>query len=353
MTNGKALLVLPSSGTLLSPQDEAALTDLYVRGTPANTVRAYESDLGYITAWKLLTFSTDLVWPEREEVALRFLLDHARDLETDPPESASRQVAEVMVERGLRKSLACPAPSTLDRRIASWRVFHRMRNMPSPFEAPLLRDARSKARRAMATSRRRKSANPVTRDVLETLLTACGGDLRGLRDRAILCLGWASGGRRRSEISQLDLDDLDRSEVASTGVIRFTMRGSKTTQTGKTPTLLLQGRAARIVEAWIKEAQINGGALFRPMSKGGRVLDRRLSPDGVASILKTRLAQAGFEDGFASPHGLRSGFLTQAALDGAPLQAAMRLSLHRSVPQAMAYYDEVEIADNPATKLLD
>ena len=352
MTDRKALLVLPTSGSLLSPHDEEALTDLYVRGTPANTVRAYESDLGYITAWKLLTFRTDLVWPEREDVALRFLLDHARDLETDPPESDSRQVAEVMVERGLRKSLACPAPSTLDRRIASWRVFHRMRNLPSPFEAPLLRDARSKARRAMATPRRRKSANPVTRDVLETLLSACGGDLRGLRDRAILCLGWASGGRRRSEISQLDLDDLDRSELVSIGVIRFTMRGSKTTSTGKTPLLLLQGRAARIVEAWIVEAGIEDGPLFRPMSKAGRVLDRRLSPDGVALILKTRLAQAGFEDGFASPHGLRSGFLTQAAMDGAPLQAAMRLSLHRSVPQAMAYYDEVEIADNPATKLL-
>jgi len=69
--------------------------------------------------------------------------------------------------------------------------------------------------------------------------------------------------------------------------------------------------------------------------------------------MKARLKAAGFEDGFASPHGLRSGFLTQAALDGAPLQAAMRLSLHRSVTQAMAYYDEVEIADNPATDLLD
>lgn len=353
MTARKALLVLPASGSLLSPQDEAALTDLYVRGTPANTVRAYESDLGYITAWKLLNFRADLTWPESQDVALRFLLDHARDLSEEPPESTARLVADVLIERGLRKSLACPAPSTLDRRIASWRTFHRMRNLPSPFESPLLRDARSKARRAAARPRARKSANPVKRDVLEALLTACGGDLRGLRDRAILCLGWASGGRRRSEISQLDLDDLDRSEVASTGVIRFTMRGSKTTSTGKTPPLLLQGRAARIVEAWIVEAEIEDGPLFRPMSKAGRVLDRRLSPDGVASILKTRLVQAGFEDGFASPHGLRSGFLTQAAMDGAPLQAAMRLSLHRSVAQAMAYYDEVEIADNPATKLLD
>lgn len=353
MTTRKALLVLPSSGSLLSPEDEAALSDLYVRGTPANTVRAYETDLGYITAWKLLTFRADLVWPEREDVALRFLLDHARDLGTEPAESAARQVAQVMIERGQRKSLACPAPSTLDRRIASWRTFHRMRNLPSPFEAPLLRDARSKARRAAARPRVRKSANPVTRDVLEALLSACGGDLRGVRDRALLCLGWASGGRRRSELSELDLDDLDRSEMAVTGQLRFTMRGSKTTASGKTPPLLVQGRAARMVEAWILEAGITDGPLFRPISKAGKVLARRLSADGVAMVLRSRLKSAGFEDGFATPHGLRSGFLTQAALDGAPLQAAMRLSLHRSVPQAMAYYDEVEIADNPATKLLD
>ena len=350
MNNTNALLVLPTSGTLLSPQDEAALTDLYVRGTPANTVRAYESDLGYITVWKLLTFRANLVWPEREDVALRFLLDHARDLERDPPQSAARQVAEVMVERGLRKSLTCPAPSTLDRRIASWRVFHRMRNLPSPFESPLLRDARTKARRAATVPRTRKSANPVTRDVLETLLIACGDDLRGLRDRAILCLGWASGGRRRSEISNLNLDDLDRSKFAEDGSIRFTLQDSKTT--GQSPTLILKGRAALTVETWIQVAEIKDGALFRPISKANRVLERRLSADGIASILKALLKSAGYEDGFATPHGLRSGFLTQAALDGAPLQAAMRLSLHRSVAQAMAYYDEVEIADNPAADLL-
>lgn len=353
MNERKSLPALPSSSALLSAEDEAALTDLYVRGTPANTVRAYESDLGYITAWKLLSFSTDLAWPEPQDVALRFVLDHARDLEQEPPESAARQVAEVLIERGLRRSFACPAPSTLDRKIASWRAFHRMRNLQSPFESPLLRDARSKARRAAARPRQRKSANPVTRDVLESLLGVCGGDIRGMRDRAILSLGWASGGRRRSEISNLDLDDLDRSEFEDTGTFRFTMRGSKTTETGKTPTLLLRGRAARILQAWIIEAALEDGPLFRPISKAGKVLKRRLSPDGIASILKVRLAQAGFEDGFASPHGLRSGFMSQAALDGAPLQAAMRLSLHKSVPQAMAYYDEVEIADNPAAKLLD
>lgn len=343
------LPALPSLNALLSAEDETALTDLYVRGTPANTVRAYETDLAYISAWKFLSFGKGLVWPEPEDVALRFLLDHSRDL-IGSDEDAAR-VAEVLIERGLRKTLACPAPSTLDRRIASWRAFHRMRNLPSPFETPLLRDARSKARRAMAKPRVRKSANPVTRDVLEALLTACGGDLRGLRDRAVLCLGWASGGRRRSEISGLDIDDLDRSEFKENGVIRFTLQTTKTT--GPSPILILKGRAALTLETWIQVAEIKTGPLFRPISKANRVLERRLSADGIATIMKARLKVAGFEDGFATAHGLRSGFLTQAALDGAPLQAAMRLSLHHSVAQAMAYYDEVEIADNPAADLLD
>ncbi|WP_254441282.1 hypothetical protein [Ruegeria atlantica] len=64
------------------------------------------------------------------------------------------------------------------------------------------------------------------------------------------------------------------------------------------------------------------------------------------------------------PHRLRSGFLNQVALDGAPIQAAMRQSLRRSVAQAQAqaqgqgqgqgqkYYDDVDTAENPATDLL-
>jgi len=128
---------------------------------------------------------------------------------------------------------------------------------------------------------------------------------------------------------------------------------TKTTAPGATPKLVLKGRAARAVVAWIDAAGIDGGPLFRPVSKAGRPLPRPLSPDGIYRIVKTRLAAAGLPEGFASPHGLRSGFLTQAALDGAPLQAAMRLSLHRSSAQAQRYYDDVDIAGNPATDLLD
>lgn len=52
------------------------------------------------------------------------------------------------------------------------------------------------------------------------------------------------------------------------------------------------------------------------------------------------------------PSGLRAGFLTQAALDGAPLAAAMKLSLHKSAVQAQKYYADVEMSENPATDLL-
>lgn len=69
-------------------------------------------------------------------MALRFILDHSTDLTEQP--GPAQKVAQEMIAAGLRRSLACPSPSTLDRRIASWRAFHRMKNLPSPFDAPLI-----------------------------------------------------------------------------------------------------------------------------------------------------------------------------------------------------------------------
>ncbi|PWE32916.1 integrase [Maritimibacter sp. 55A14] len=346
-------LIRPSPLPALTEADEAALTDLYIRGTPANTLRAYERDLVYITAWKRMSLGAAPAWPEAEPVALRFILDHARDLTDADPQDPARITAEGLIAAGLRKSLACPAPATLDRRIASWRAFHAMKDLASPFEAPLVRQARAKARRAAARPPAPKSGHPVTRDVLEALLVACGPSLRGTRDRAILALGWASGGRRRSEIVSLRREDVGLEEFEARGLIRLSLLETKTTRAGQTPRLVLKGRAARLVVAWIDAGGIDGGPLFRAISKADRVLDRGLSPDAVYQILRRRLVAAGLPADYATPHGLRSGFLTQAALDGAPIQAAMRLSLHRSMAQAQRYYDDVEVAENPATGLLD
>ena len=332
---------------------ETQLEDLYVRGTPENTLRAYARDLVYITAWKQLAFNAPLTWPEPQETALRFVLDHARDLTPEPPSDPARTTAEALMGAGLRKSLTCPAPATLDRRIASWAVFHRMRNLESPFSAPLLIQTRRKARRAAARKPVKKSQNPITKKVLTDLTATCDGTLRGIRDRAILLTGFASGGRRRSELTDLNREDISLKRFNAEGLLALTLLDTKTTSANAPQKLVLKGTAARALVAWIDAARIESGPLFRPVSKGDRALKRRLSPDAIRQIVKYRLKLAGYADDFASPHGLRSGFLTEAALQGAPIQAAMRLSLHHSMAQAQKYYDDVEIEDNPATDLLE
>ncbi|MCC5972435.1 MAG: integrase [Rubellimicrobium sp.] len=322
-------------------------------GTPDNTRRAYARDLAYLAAWKEAAFAAPLIWPETEAVALRFLLDHARDLETAPPEDPARIVAERMVALGLRLSLARPAPATLDRRIASWRAFHRMRNLPSPFEAPLLRQTRAKARKASGHLPRPKSAHPITREILIEMIRATGPGLRGLRDRAVLCLGWASGGRRRSEIAGLMREDLDLTGFDAEGIVRLRLVRTKTTGTGTAPRLVLKGMAARALVAWLDAGRITEGPVFRRITRTGTVGACALSPAGVGQIVKRLVVATGRGGDFASAHGLRAGFLTQAALDGVPVQAAMRLSLHRSALQAQKYYADVEIAANPAADLLE
>ena len=93
--------------------------------------------------------------------------------------------------------------------------------------------------------------------------------------------------------------------------------------------------------------------MFRAVSAADRVLARGLAPDAIRIILRRRLALAGLPEDYVTPHGLRAGFLTRAALEGAPLAAAMQLSLHRSAIQAQRYYADVEISENPTTEMLE
>ena len=216
-----------ADGLLLPVADRTALDDLYARGTPENTRRAYAADLAYLAAWKAAAFGQDLVWPETEPVALRFILDHARDLSALSPEDPARLVADRLVAAGLRRSLAAPAPATLDRRIASWRAMHRMRNLSSPFDAPLIRQARARARKAAARRPLPKSARPITRDVLEAMLSATGPGMAGLRDRAILAFGFASGGRRRSEIAGIAREDVDLAAFDAAGQVWISLPGTR------------------------------------------------------------------------------------------------------------------------------
>lgn len=223
-----------------------------------------------------------------------------------------------------------------------------MRNQTSPFSASLVQQAR----RANARPRVPKSPKPITRDILETLLATCDGTHLGIRDRAMLMLAFASGGRRRSEVTALNVEDIGVDDFVAKGLVWIRLLETKTTKKDQAPRLSMKGRAARALVQWLEVTRLTEGPLFRPISLSDRPLPRRLATDALRTILRHRLVPAGLPVDFATPHGLRAGLLTQAALDGAPLAAAMKLSLHRSAVQGQKYYADVKIADNPATDLL-
>jgi len=91
--------------------------------------------------------------------------------------------------------------------------------------------------------------------------------------------------------------------------------------------------------------------VFRAIDRWGRVGQGAISGDGVNDIVKKRCRQAGLNPALFSAHGLRSGYLTQAARAGVPLPEAMQQSQHRSVQQAASCYNESERQMGKAARL--
>jgi integrase len=111
--------------------------------------------------------------------------------------------------QGFLKSAGPHAPDTVHRRLASWSTLTKWRGLPGAFASPALKSAIRLAVRAVPRQRRRKSVKAVTSDVLAKLLATCATEsLRDLRDNAVLMVAFASGGRRRSEIAGLRLEQL-------------------------------------------------------------------------------------------------------------------------------------------------
>jgi integrase len=84
----------------------------------------------------------------------------------------------------------------------------------------------------------------------------------------------------------------------------------------------------------------------------GSHIGTSLTGQAIAQIVKARAKAAGLELD-VSAHSLRSGFITEAGLQGIPIVEVMRLSGHRSVPQAMAYYQGGNVLNSVVATLFD
>ena len=347
---------------LLTDQDVETLRHLVNHGMGDNTLRALTSDLAYIEAWGLAATGKPLPWPAPEALLLKFAAHHLWDpqrRETDPDHGMPAKVDENLRRQGFLKSIGPHAPATVRRRLANWSTLTKWRGLNGAFTSPALKSAIRLAVRAVPRTRRRKSATAVTGDVLAMLLATCATEsLRDLRDRAILMVAFASGGRRRSEIAGLRREQLtveppipveDGTLLPS---LAIHLGRTKTTSGDQDDVVYLTGPPVDALNTWIATAKIETGSVFRGIGRWGTVSRRAIDPQSVNAIIKQRVAMAGLDPGEFSAHGLRSGYLTEAANRGIPLPEAMDQSRHRSVQQASTYYNNATRRSGRAARLL-
>jgi len=145
----------------------------------------------------------------------------------------------------------------------------------------------------------RSHKTPVTDDTLRAMVGTCGTDLRGLRDRAILTVGW-TGELRRSEIVALNAAD-----------VTFTPQGMTLTLRNGTKTLLFANELAlcpvRSLCAWLDSAGITQGPLFRAIARTGHPRAKALSGRSIANLVKIAAGSLGLDPALFSGHSLRAG----------------------------------------------
>lgn len=267
------------------------------------------------------------------------------------------------------------ATSTLGRRRTVIRLAHRAAGLESPTDVAAVREVWAGIRRGHHTAAAAKTAL-WTADLARLLapLPTAGdpaepGVLLGLRDRALLLLGY-TGALRRSELAALDVEDLTDNPHGL--VLRI--RSSKTDQDGAGADVGIPHAQQRALcpvaatRAWrvalaaalgVEEAQLVG-PLFRPVDRHGHLgapragdgAAARLSPAAVRLVVRRRCAAAGLSMQDYAAHSLRSGFATQASANGAAERDVMRHGRWKSVTVARGYVQRGNLfVDNAAGRL--
>lgn len=349
LTSPAAGLVLPEH---LAQQAAHAVRELLAEAAAANTTRSYATALRYWAGWHLGRFGTELTLPVNESVVIQFLVDHIQrkgkaGLVSEMPPTLD----QALVAAGLKAKIGPLKLSTVVQRVAVLSTAHKLKRLANPCELPSVRTVLSRARRAsVKRGERPTKKTAITRPELEAMLATCDDSLEGLRDRALLCFGFASGGRRRSEIAAADMRDLRK--ASEDGYI-YRLEHSKTQQSGakadSTPDKPILGRSAAALAAWLEAAGIEQGAIFRRIWK--ERVGPALLPGSVAAIVKRRARLADLDGDFGA-HSLRSGFVTEAGRQGVPLPAVMAMTEHRSVASVVGYFQAGAAEDNPAARLL-
>jgi len=245
--------------------------------------------------------------------------------------------------------------STLKRRLVSIGVIHKLKGHYLDTKHPVIIE------NIMGIKRRKGSIQngkkPILISYLKKIIDVIDEqkkeEIKKLRDRSIILIGF-SGGFRRNEIVSLDYDDLD----FVTEGLKITVKKSKTDQFGKGSIKGLpyfdnqQYCPVVSMKNWINISKIDSGSIFRRFSKGSILSKNRLTDQTVALLIKEYLNLAGIDSKNYSGHSLRSGFATSAAESGAEERSIMAMTGHKSTEMVRRYIKEANIFKNNALNKL-
>ncbi|MFZ3117070.1 MAG: site-specific integrase [Variovorax sp.] len=374
--------------SLLDPQKISAATAesvnaLLRQGESANTRASYGAALRYWGAWYSARYGHALRLPLAVPVIVQFIADHAvrevkrseatlkeapvakRGHKSEPEaERSERRAGQLifdlppvvdafLVGQGYKGKRGAFALNTLVHRVSVISKVHQNADVDNPCNHPGVRKLLSSVRRSYASrgvTPTQQSA--LTKEPLELVLATCDDSVRGKRDRALLLFAWASGGRRRSEVTDATMENLHNH--GERGYV-YVLARSKSNQEGKHDASVnkpVAGIAAAALSDWLAVSGITEGPIFRRLLKGGRVTEEGLDPKSVRDIVQKRCLQAGVMGRF-SAHSLRSGFVTEAGRRQVPTAEAMRMTGHKSVDIFMGYYRSGDVLASESSRLMD
>ena len=230
------------------------------------------------------------------------------------------------------------APSTVRRRLYAVRKIHRLLRLPDPTHDEEINLALRRVRRAKHA--RPKQARGLTRDYLQRFLAVQPDDPWGMRNRAMLSLGYDLL-TRRSELVALNTDDL---EWRRDGTLRVLIRRSKADPFGEGRIAFTSRRSAKLVGEWLDWRGLKIGPLFCPIY-AGKALQRPLSTDTVKRIDKTAGRHAGLDPSGVrdfSGHSMRVGAAQDLLAAGHDTAAIMRAGGWKSVNILARYLEHSE-----------
>jgi integrase len=240
---------------------------------------------------------------------------------------------------------------SIQRRLNAIAEAHKSMGLDSPTSTGIVRNTFKGIKRTLGTASLQK-APAVTEDI-RAMVDAADDGLIGLRDCALVLLGFA-GAFRRAEMVALDIDDCAFGKDGLT----VTLRRSKTDQDGAGRKIGIpygsnpETCPVRVLQAWLEHAAITSGPVFRSLNRHRQVQPGRLAGIDVARVVKKLAQRAGLDSSKYAGHSLRAGHATSAAIAGASERSIMKQTGHRSVQMVRRYIRDGSLfRENSAGKL--